>query len=199
MSQHSFELMEEEIRRFERDLRGIHHHHVMHKYAEKRRCRILTAALERWMAFVREANAGKMEADRLQWTLHAASNADRDLQAWYHATFAEELYRLRGPFWFKEAPLPDYKEHPVTETTKDAAVYAAMAATMYTVRAMLGPKEYQLFETLTTSGAVVLKHPFRTGRPQKKRFQCSLVQGDAQCRHQSLEYLFFLHFYFLIF
>mmetsp|Transcript_20151 Transcript_20151/g.24982 ORF Transcript_20151/g.24982 Transcript_20151/m.24982 type:complete len:192 (-) Transcript_20151:1545-2120(-) len=64
------------------------------------------------------------------------------------------------------------------DLSSPSTTYTAMAATMYTVRGRLAPAEYSLFEQLTTQGAVVLKHPFRTGRPQKKRFQLSLVQGD---------------------
>ena len=55
---------------------------------------------------------------------------------------------------------------------------SAMAATMYTIRATLAEKEYALFEALTTTGVSVTKHPFRSGRPSKKTFQLSLVQGD---------------------
>ena len=49
---------------------------------------------------------------------------------------------------------------------------------MYTIRATLAEKEYALFEALTTTGVSVTKHPFRSGRPSKKTFQLSLVQGD---------------------
>jgi len=151
-------------------------------------------ALARWMARVKDINAEAMARDKRQWTLHAASNARRDLQAWYHATFAADLYRLRGPFWYKEASLPDYSSHPLGDdkgasgaSSSSDPAYAAMAATMYTIRATLPPPEYALFERLTTAGAVVLKHPFRNGSasalrvrrsPQKKVFQLSLVQGD---------------------
>ena len=34
--------------------------------------------------------------DKEQWTLHARANAREDLQAWYHHTFSDELYRLPG-------------------------------------------------------------------------------------------------------
>ena len=110
-----------------------------------------------------------------------------DLQAWYHATFSGELYRLRGAFWWKEAILPDYASHPIGAASDDKAekllcspntIYTAMAATMYTIRSTLAEREYDLFEKLTTAGVTVLKHPFRSGRPTKKRFQLSLVQGD---------------------
>ena len=71
----------------------------------------------------------------------------------YHHTFADELYRLRGPFWWKEAVLPDYDSHPIAADVEDAdaesrptdaarrktaekmlcsptTIYTAMAATM---------------------------------------------------------------------
>lgn len=55
--------------------------------------------------------------------------------------------------------------------------YATMAATMYTIREMLEPGEYKLFERLTSEGLSILKQP-RTGRATGKLFQLSLVQGE---------------------
>ena len=49
---------------------------------------------------------------------------------------------------------------------------------MYTIRAALAADEYALFESLTTDGVYVLKHP-RSGRPSKKKFFLSLVQGES--------------------
>lgn len=155
------------------------------RFRDRRRLDQLERGWACWVALVKAENAGRMEADASQWMLHAEANASRDLQAWYHATFATELYRLRGSFWYKEAILPEYDAHPI-EGEGDAsailcsanAIYTAMAATMYTIRATLDNDAYGLFEQLTTDGVVVLKHPFRSGRPQKKQFQLSLVQGD---------------------
>lgn len=101
---------------------------------------------------------------------------------------------MRGAFWYKEAILPEYDAHPILSAGANQgsseilcspnAIYTAMAvrfgrvlshhvsqATMYTIRATLSELEYALFEQLTTDGVSVLKHPFRSGRPQKKRFQ----------------------------
>ncbi|CAM9907340.1 unnamed protein product, partial [Choristocarpus tenellus] len=47
----------------------------------------------RWCRVVREANQRRMKSDRRSWCLHAICNARNDLQAWYHSTFYEEVYR----------------------------------------------------------------------------------------------------------
>jgi hypothetical protein len=65
-------------------------------------------AFSKWAGFVRDANNGFMRDDRGRWRLHAAANQETDLQAWYHSTFHKEVYRLRGPFWFKDAVMPLY-------------------------------------------------------------------------------------------
>ena len=147
----------------------------------------LRVAWKQWSEFIRFENNDKMEHDRSQWLLHAKARQDDDLQAWYHSLFRNELYRLKGPFWYKEAALQEYKNHPIKKASADdtpASVlctpdmtYATMAATMYTIRAKLDDEQYALFEKLTSDGVHVMKHP-RSGRPQKKLFQLSLVQGD---------------------
>ena len=93
-----------------------------------------------WTMYVRDENRGKMEGDRNQWLLHANARQNDDLQAWYHSVFSDELYRLKGPFWYKEAALQEYKYHPIKASVPDdtpASVlctpdmtYATMAATM---------------------------------------------------------------------
>jgi len=65
-------------------------------------------AFNQWTGFVFQANEPHMVKDRSQWRLHAVANSDLDLQAWYHATFSAEVYRLRGPFWWREAILNRY-------------------------------------------------------------------------------------------
>lgn len=171
-------------------LRLIAGDRLLLRWQDLRRLRLLGEGWRVWVSRVRQMNSNRMDEDAAQWKLHAQVNSENDLQAWYHFTFASELYRLRGAFWYKEAMLPEYDGHPIAEcevgsTPSDIlcapnAIYTAMAAAMYTIRATLSEDEYALFEKLTTDGVVVAKKPFRSpsGRPQKKRFQLSLVQGE---------------------
>ena len=187
------EAVRERLRVFSRDRRVEHGSYKVQNLVRRRNLSRLTTARDRWVSYVRDANSERQALDKEQWTLHARANAREDLQAWYHHTFSDELYRLRGPFWWREAVLPEYKHHnfaqdedPDEDRRKAAerilcspgTTYTAMAATMYTIRATLAEKEYALFEALTTTGVSVTKHPFRSGRPSKKTFQLSLVQGD---------------------
>lgn len=64
------------------------------------------SAFKQWIRATKDANDEHMTADRERWRLHAASNLEIDLQAWYHALFYKEVYRLRGHFWYKDAVLP---------------------------------------------------------------------------------------------
>ena len=92
-----------------------------------------------------------------------------------------------GPFWYKEAALQPYGNHPLRRGQEQDTIssvlctpemtYATMAATMYTIREVLSAPQHELFERLTSEGVAVLKHA-RTGRAQRKLFQLSLVQGD---------------------
>lgn len=141
---------------------------ILESRGSSRRVARMTRSWARWVCFVKAANADPMVTDRAQWTLHARANRRVDLQAWYHSTFAAELYRLRGAFWWKEAVLPEYASHPIgdaaaapgAEPAEGAdkilcspnTIYTAMAATMYTIRSTLGEHEYELFERLTTAG-----------------------------------------------
>ena len=160
---------------------------LLEPLALKWRSIMLVSSWRRWCKAINRLNQVRMAADHKQWHLHARAHKDDDLQAWYHNIFHDELYRLKGPFWYKEAALQDYSHHPIKKATPADTpssvlctpdmTYSTMAATMYSIRELLGDPEYALFEKLTADGVTVMKHP-RTGRPQKKLFQLSLVQGD---------------------
>ena len=80
--------------------------------------------------------------------------------------------------WQDDDPDEDRRKAAERILCSPGTTYTAMAATMYTIRATLAEEEYALFESLTTTGVSVTKHPFRSGRPSQKTFQLSLVQGD---------------------
>eukprot|EP00605_Chrysophyceae_sp_TOSAG23-4_P000065 GSChrysophyteH1.ASY1.ANO1.67.1 assembled CDS len=143
-------------------------------------------------------NKHLLHADRQRWRLHAAANQDTDLQAWYHSLFFEEIYRLRGPFWYREAVLPIYqtKGHnalqaqAMTQLEETAlshvlcspdTSYGDVAGQMYVVQALLEMEKdsaalFALFQELTTKGVQVIKCP-RSGRPARKSFRLSFVEG----------------------
>jgi hypothetical protein len=50
-----------------------------------------TFAFAHWVRVVKEVNTPKMEKDRHRWRLHATTNQEIDLQAWYHALFYLEV------------------------------------------------------------------------------------------------------------
>lgn len=58
---------------------------------------------------IQRADSSPFRTIQRRWRLHAISNQEVDLQAWYHAVFFNEIYRLRGPFWYKDAALPVYR------------------------------------------------------------------------------------------
>ena len=121
------ETVRERLRLFTRDNRAAHGLYRMENLQRRRDAARLAKARDRWVLFIRETIQERMDRDREQWTLHARANARSDLQAWYHHTFADELYRLRGPFWWREAVLPDYTRHAMNEEpapTTDAERHA---------------------------------------------------------------------------
>ena len=135
-------------------------------------------------------NKRKMFADKARWRLHAATNIDNDLQAWYHTAFSTEIYRLRGSFWYRDAVLPSYKESyglvdnnltPMEEAAlshilcSPGTTYGDVAGQMFSVQAMVGPKLYSLFTNLCSNGAFATKYP-RSGKPSKKLFRFSFVE-----------------------
>eukprot|EP01038_Epipyxis_sp_PR26KG_P013873 gene13873-18606_t len=154
--------------------------------------RTLLSAFQHWVLFVKDVNYDKMTRDRNRWRLHAIANQDIDLQAWYHAVFYQEVYRLRGQFWYKDAVLPVYKQSydlvdNVLTPLEEAALahvlcspdtsYGDVAGQMFVVQSLISPKQFALFQQLAAQGAQVVKYP-RSGRPAKKLFRFSFVEGN---------------------
>lgn len=165
---------------------------ILDKIANKTRNSSLNIGLQKWISFVKHENNEKMLRDRKRWRLHTAANQENDLQAWYHSVFNQEVYRLRGPFWFRDAVLPVYrKSYTIVDTgmtsLEEAAVahvlcspdttYGDVAGHMFVVQAISSDKEYNLFQQLVSQGYTVTKYP-RMGRPAKKHFRISFVEGS---------------------
>jgi hypothetical protein len=150
------------------------------------------SAFNRWTQCIKQINNDSMTLDRQRWRLHAASNQDLDLQAWYHAVFYQEVYRLRGPFWHKDAVLPVYRQSydlvdngltPLEEAALAHVLcspdtsYGDVAGQMFVVQAIANQNQFSLFNCLASQGAQVIKYP-RSGRPAKKMFRFSFVEGN---------------------
>ena len=165
---------------------------VVEKGFYRRRMGLLSDAMNKWMQIVAEKNSNKMDDDKARWKLHAVSNVGKDLQAWYHAAFTSEIYRLRGSFWYRDAVLPNYKTSyglvdnnltPLEEAAlshilcSPGTTYGDVAGQMFTVEAMVGPNLYSLFSSLCSNGSLATKYP-RVGRPSKKLFRFSFVEGS---------------------
>jgi hypothetical protein len=149
-------------------------------------------AFSQWIDFIKECNNSKMVDDKNTWRLHAATNLELDLQAWYHSVFWQEVYRVRGPFWYKDAVLPVYKEkydviNNVLSASEEESLshvlcspdtsYGDVAAQMFVIEALVGRQELiNLFKRLASQGVMVTKYP-RAGRPAKKLFRVSFVEG----------------------
>ncbi len=151
----------------------------------------LRRAFIQWTQYVGVLNHPMMLEDKERWRLHATSNEDVDLQAWYHTKFFHEVYRLRGPFWYREAVLPEYKksydliENALTPLEEAAlahvmcspeTTYGDVAGQMYVVQEITSPEQFALFQKLAVQGLAVIKYP-RSGRPAKKTFRISFVEG----------------------
>ena len=113
-------------------------------------------AFSQWIDFIKECNNSKMVDDKNTWRLHAATNLELDLQAWYHSVFWQEVYRVRGPFWYKDAVLPVYKEkydviNNVLSASEEESLshvlcspdtsYGDVAAQMFVIEALVGRQE----------------------------------------------------------
>eukprot|EP01034_Spumella_vulgaris_P037121 gene37121-45797_t len=156
------------------------------------RTKLMGSAFKHWINTTRDENTASMCHDRTRWRLHATANQDIDLQAWYHALFYQEVYRLRGHFWYKDAVLPVYKQSydlidnaltPLEEAALAHVLcspdtsYGDVAGQMFVVQALISPKQFTLFQQLAALGAQVIKYP-RSGRPAKKLFRFSFVEGN---------------------
>ena len=153
---------------------------------------MLQSAFRQWTSFIYLLNTPKMDNDCFRWRLHACTNLETDLQAWYHAIFCKEVYRLRGPFWFRDAVLPQYRHScdlvdqaltPLEEAAlahvlcSPDTTYGDVAGQMMVVQSIVPPELYTLFQHLSAQGAQIVKCP-RSGRPAKKMFRFSFVEGN---------------------
>lgn len=164
---------------------------LMEKILFKTVSSLLKSGFKKWTKFVHHENLELMNKDKARWRLHAHANQDLDLQAWYHAVFYHEVYRLRGPFWFRDAVLPVYRNsYDLVDNTltplEEAALahvlcspetsYGDVAGQMFVVQAIVKPELFTVFQRLAAQGSQVIKYP-RTGRPAKKMFRFSFVEG----------------------
>lgn len=147
--------------------------------------------MEKWIDFVRKTNTENKTKDKRRWRLHAVANMDIDLQAWYHSIFHDQVYRVRGPFWFREAALAVYRRsydlvHNTLTALEENALahvlcstetsYGDVAGQMFTVQEIVEPDKFTLFQKLAAAGITVTKYP-RMGRPARKVFRLSFVEG----------------------
>lgn len=152
----------------------------------------LRAAYSTWVTHIRNANMAQMAADKHRWRLHAVCNMDIDLQAWYHSIFHSEVFRIRGPFWYREAALANYKRSydlvnntltPLEESAlahvlcSTETSYGDVAGQMYVVQEIVKPDIFELFQRLAAAGVTITKYP-RNGRPARKIFRISFVEGS---------------------
>lgn len=164
---------------------------VMCNFAEKSYTATMKSALNKWLQFVTVANEENKSRDKHRWWLHAVANMDIDLQAWYHAIFHDQVYRVRGPFWFREASLAQYRRsydlvHNTLTALEESALahvlcstetsYGDVAGQMFTVQEIVTKDKFLLFQKLAASGITVVKYP-RMGRPARKVFRLSFVEG----------------------
>lgn len=100
--------------------------------------------------------------------------------------------RLRGPFWYRDAVLPVYRnsydlvDNALTPLEEAALAhvlcspetsYGDVAGQMFVVQALVKQELFTVFQKLAAQGAQVIKYP-RTGRPAKKMFRFSFVEGN---------------------
>ncbi|KAG5187650.1 hypothetical protein JKP88DRAFT_134287, partial [Tribonema minus] len=127
-----------------------------------------------------------------RWRLHVSVHAFSDLQAWYHGTFHEEVYRLRGPFFVRSAPLCAYRgSHRVREHAEERGTceertllrkvllgkdtrYSHVECARFLAHAVLSAEERHLFDVLVAEGVAVLICG-AGGARVRRRFRLSFV------------------------
>ena len=161
------------------------------KYLEKVYTYYTRHALDKWITYIQVMNTDLKWKDKRRWRLHAVANMDIDLQAWYHSLFHDQVYRVRGSFWYREATLTVYKRnydlvHNTLTALEENALahvlcstetsYGDVAGQMFTAQEILAPDKFSLFQKLAAAGITVTKYP-RMGRPARKVFRLSFVEG----------------------
>lgn len=99
---------------------------------------------------------------------------------------------MRGHFWYKDALLPSYRHSydlvdngltPLEEAAlahvlcSPDTTYGDVAGQMFIVQAILPDRQFKVFQQLAAQGTTIIKYP-RTGRPAKKHFRFSFVEGN---------------------
>jgi hypothetical protein len=64
---------------------------VLENFRSRFHLKLIAGVFHHWVKTIRDHNENKMLDDRHRWRLHATSNQDIDLQAWYHALFYQEV------------------------------------------------------------------------------------------------------------
>lgn len=64
---------------------------ILNNFMNRFLFRKLSQSFFRWIQKVKNHHDEDMKKDRHRWRLHAASNQELDLQAWYHALFYQEV------------------------------------------------------------------------------------------------------------
>lgn len=164
----------------------------MEKFLVKAGDYLLRVGFQMWTKCVRNINTQRMNEDKWRWRLHAVANQDLDLQAWYHAIFYQEVYRLRGPFWYRDAVLPIYRNsYDLVDNALTPLEEAALAHVLCSPETSYGDVAGQMFvgTTVICIHKLTLKIIFSKVQALVKSdlfavFQRLAAQG-AQVRYQN--------------
>jgi hypothetical protein len=183
-------LEKERLYRDSLHLREMEASMIAEKFLHRKRLHVLREAMHEWCSLVKGMNDDSMNKDKTRWRLHAEANQELDLQAWYHSTFFDEIYRMNGPFWYRDAILPAYKKSNQVDAVISAAdeaalenvmcspdtTYGDVASQMYIAQDILSPEEFVLFRRLTLEGVSAKKHALDE-KPVVRMFRVSFVEG----------------------